>query len=66
MKSIEVNVAQMPKKWAEYAPKNVWPNLKGDDALELFLPTEDLDRGHFNDRTFFWTIIRTIRPDWCR
>ena len=35
-----------------------------DTELLRYLPHREMDKGKFPDKTFFWSIVFTIRPFW--
>ena len=45
--------------WHEFAVKNVWDELKGDQELRKYLPTQEMDLGKYPDRKFFWGVVST-------
>ena len=48
--------------WHEFAVKNVWDELKGDQELRKYLPTQEMDLGKHPDRKFFWGVVSTQKP----
>jgi hypothetical protein len=52
------------KQWPEFAVKNVWPKIENDIALHLYLPVDEMRKGVFPDRDFFWGILFTKSKVW--
>ena len=44
--------------------KNIWPQVKHSQELHKYLPVDDMNRGKYPDREFFWGILFTVIPDW--
>ena len=61
----EVRPCSQIHDWqAEYAPRNVWHLVRADATLRAHLPDEEIERGRWPDRRFFWGVLSTLRSDW--
>ena len=61
----EVHPCARVRDWLpEYAPKNVWHQVRGDPGLVAYLPDEEMDLGRWPDRRFFWGVLSTLRRAW--
>ena len=43
----------------EFTVKNVWDELKGDQELRKYLPTQEMDLGKHPDQKIFWGVVST-------
>ena len=50
--------------WPELALKKVWPLVCDDEQLCKCLPDIRKDISREVEREFFWTVMRTIKPDY--
>ena len=46
----DVKLNKVHKKWAEYAPKNAYQCIIGDEFLLKFMPVDLLEKERFCDR----------------
>ena len=53
------------EKWQEYAVKNAWKQVSKIETLIDYMP-DDINRGHYPDRDFFWNICEKIIPKWSK
>ena len=61
----QVRPCNRVRNWLpEYAPKNVWYQVRDDPTLIAYLPDEEMDLGRWPDRRFFWGVLSTLRSDW--
>ena len=50
--------------YEEFATKNGYKLLKNCKSIVPYLPIEEMDKGKFPNREFFWGIVFTLEEDW--
>ena len=61
----DVRICARIRDWLpEFAPKNVWFQVRDDPALIKYLPDEEMDLERWPDRKFFWGVLYSVRPEW--
>ena len=54
----------MHSHYEEFAVKNSYHLLKNCQSIKPYIPHEEMDRGKFPDRIFWWGIVFTLEPIW--
>ena len=52
------------QNWPDWAVSNVWKLVKHNQKIREYLPAEDMDKGTYPDREFFWGVAFTVLPFW--
>ena len=50
-------------KYDELSVKNIYPHLKADVEIMIYFP-DQLPEGRWPDRTYMFTILNTLRPEY--
>ena len=58
----QVKTRPIKKQYEEFCVKNVWPLCKKSKILNDYLPVEEMEKGRYPNRDFFWGIAFTVVP----
>ena len=64
IKTHEIKMRRTEKYWGEFAVKNVYHLFKDNEAVQEYLPMDEMDQGRYPDRMFVWGILYTLNYDW--